>query len=52
MKFIFCKYTWSPKYTYYIRHKTEMHENRRFFSTGMEFSENAYAYVLKAPSRS
>ena len=28
------------------------HENRRFFSTGMEFAENTYAYVLKAPSRS
>ena len=27
-------------------------KNRRFFSTGMEFAENAYAYVLKAPSRS
>ena len=37
---------------YYVRHKAEMHENLRFFSTGMEFAENAYAYVLKAPSRS
>ena len=36
----------------YARHKAETHENRRFFSTGMEFAENAYAYVLKAPSRS
>ena len=31
---------------------TEMHENRRFFSTGIEFAKNAYAYVLKSPSRS
>ena len=37
---------------YYVRHKAEMHENRRLFSTGMEFAKNAYAYVLKAPSRS
>ena len=37
---------------YYVRHKAETHENRRFLSTGMEFAENAYAYVLKAPSRS
>ena len=37
---------------YYVRHKAERQENRRFFSTGMEFAENAYAYVLKAPSRS
>ena len=37
---------------YYVRHKAETHENRRFFSTGMEFAENTYAYVLKAPSRS
>ena len=37
---------------YYVRHKAETHENRRFFSIGMEFAENAYAYVLKAPSRS
>ena len=37
---------------YYVRHKAEMHENRRFFSTGMEFAKNAHAYVLKAPSRS
>ena len=37
---------------YYVRHKAETHENRRFFSTRMEFAENAYAYVLKAPSRS
>ena len=40
------------KEIYYVRHKAETHENRRFFSTGMEFAENAYAYVLKAPSRS
>ena len=40
------------KTTYYVRHKVETHENRRFFSTGMEFAENAYAYVLKALSRS
>ena len=45
-------YTHVPFQSYYIRHKAETHENRRFFSTGMEFSENAYAYVLKAPSRS
>ena len=34
--------------------KAEMHENRRFFSTGVEFAKNpnAYAYVLKATSRS
>ena len=38
--------------TYYVRHKAETHENRRFFRTGIEFAENAYAYVLKAPSRS
>ena len=37
---------------YYVRHKAEMHENRRFFSTGMEFAKNAHAYVLKTPSRS
>ena len=37
---------------YYVRHKVEAHENRRFFSTEMEFAENAYAYVIKAPSRS
>ena len=37
---------------YYVRHKAETHENRRFLSTGMEYAENAYAYVLKAPSRS
>ena len=38
--------------SYYIRHKAETHENRRFLSTCIEFAENAYAYVLKAPSRS
>ena len=37
---------------YYVRHKAEKHENPRFFSTRIEFAENAYAYVLKAPSRS
>ena len=37
---------------YYIRHEVETHENQRFLSTGMGFAENAYAYVLKAPSRS
>ena len=26
-------------------------ENRQFLSTGMEFSKNAYAYLLKASSR-
>ena len=36
---------------YYVRHEAETHENRQFLSTGMEFAENAYAYVLKAPSR-
>ena len=35
---------------YYVPHKAEMHENRRFFSTGLEFAKNAYAYVLKAKS--
>ena len=43
---------YNENYMYYIRHKAETHENRRFFSTGMEFQENTYAYVLKAPSRS
>ena len=42
----------SVRLSYYVRHKAETHENRRFFSTGMEFAENAYAYVLKAPRRS
>ena len=37
---------------YYVRHDTETHENRRFFSTGIEFAQNTYAYVLKLPSRS
>ena len=37
---------------YYVRHEAETHENRRFLSTGVAFAENAYAYVLKAPSRS
>ena len=37
---------------YYVRHKAETHKNRRFFSTGAEFAENAYAYMLKALSRS
>ena len=37
---------------YYVRHKAKTHENRRFFSTGMEFAKNAYDCVLKAPSRS
>ena len=41
-----------PTCFYYVRHKGEMHENQRFFSTGMEFAESAYAYVLKVPSRS
>ena len=37
---------------YYVSHKAEMHENQRFFSTGMEFANNAYAYqyVLKVSS--
>ena len=39
-------------WNYYVRHKAETHENRRFFSIVMEFAENAYAYVLKALSRS
>ena len=37
---------------YYVRHKAETRENWQYFSTGMEFAENAYAYVLKASSRS
>ena len=37
---------------YYVRHKAETYGNRGFFSTGIEFAENAYAYVLKASSRS
>ena len=37
---------------YYVSHKAETHENRRFLSTGKEFAENVYAYVLNAPSRS
>ena len=41
-----------PRLQYYVSHKVETHENRQFFSTGMEFAENAYASVLKAPSRS
>ena len=36
--------------SYYVRHKTEMHENQRFFSIRMEFANNAYAYMLKALS--
>ena len=40
------------KNLYYVRHDTETHENRRFFSTGIEFAKNTYAYVLKSPSRS
>ena len=39
------------KITYYVHPKAEMHENRRFFSTGMEFAKNANAFVLKAQSR-
>ena len=37
---------------YFVSRKAEMHENRQFFSTGMEFAKNAYAIVLKALSRS
>ena len=37
---------------YRVRREGEMHENRRFLSTGMEIANNAYAYVLKALSRS
>ena len=33
-------------------HKAEMHENQRFFSTGMEFAKNEYNYMFKAPSHS
>ena len=29
-----------------------MHKNQQFLSTGMEFANNAYAYVLNTPSRS
>ena len=36
----------------YVHHKAELRENRRFFSTGMEFAKNAHVYVLKAPSQS
>ena len=24
---------------YYVRHKADMHDNRRFFSTGMEYAK-------------
>ena len=41
-----------PALHYYARRKAEMHENRRFFSTRVDFAMNAYAYVFKAPSRS
>ena len=37
---------------YYVRHSAEMHENRRFFSRGMEFAKHTYAYVLEAPGSS
>ena len=37
--------------SYYVHHKAEMHENRWFFSTGMKYIKNLYAYVFKAPSR-
>ena len=46
------KHYLSVYFYYYVRHQAETHENRRFFSSGMEFAENAYAYMLKAPSRS
>ena len=36
---------------HYVRHKAQMHENRRFFSTGMEYAKTLYAYVFKARSR-
>ena len=50
---ILCKYTFFIcKRPYYVSRQAEMHGNRRFFSTEMEFAKNAYAYVLKAPSRS
>ena len=31
----------------YVRRKAKMHENWRFFSTGMSFAENAYVCVLR-----
>ena len=37
--------------SYCVRHRAETHEDRRFFSAGMEFAEGAYACVLEAPSR-
>ena len=36
---------------YYVHRKAQMHENWQFFSTGMEFAKNLYAYVFKVPSR-
>ena len=35
---------------YNVRRKAEMHKNRLFFSTGMAFAKNSYAYMLKAAS--
>ena len=36
---------------YYVRHKAQMHENRRFFRAGISFAKNLYVYMFKAPSR-
>ena len=36
---------------YCLRHGLHIRENLRFLNTGMEFSKNLYASVLKAPSR-
>ena len=36
---------------YCLRHGLHIRENLRFLSTGMGFSKNFYASVLKAPSR-
>ena len=37
--------------SYCDRHPVRVRENRRIISTGMDFSKNVYAYVLKAPIR-
>ena len=38
-------------FPYCLRHGLHIRENLRFLNTGMEFSKNLYASVLKAPSR-
>ena len=38
-------------FCYCLRHGLHIRENLRFLNTGMEFSKNLYASVLKAPSR-